>query len=261
MSKDLFSIRDRVALVSGGSRGIGLAIAKALAEHGAHVVVSSSNEQNVQAAAKQLGDDGLAVTPRACDIGDCDAIEQLVERIVSEFGRIDILFNVAAVNKRGPVEGYTEDDYDRIMRVNLKGTFMLSQAVGKRMIAQGGGKIVTISSINSRAPLRGVSVYAMSKAAVDHMTRAMAAEWARYNIQVNALAPGFVLTELTQPVWDDPTMREWVLANTPAGRPGHPEDMVGTALFLASPASNWVTGQVIYADRAMTAGYHWPLPL
>ena len=261
MSDELFSVGDRVAVVSGSSRGIGLAIARALAQRGARVVISSSNNDRVQAAAGQLEADGLSVTPMVCDIGDPSAITRLVDRVVDTHQRIDILFNVAAVNKRGRVEDYTEDEYDRIMRINLKGAFQMCQAVGKRMIAQGGGKIVNISSINTSAPLRGVSVYAMAKVALDHMTRSMACEWAGHNVQVNALAPGFVLTELTQPLWDNPVMREWVLANTPGGRAGQPEDMVGTALFLASPASNWVTGQVIYVDGALTAGYHWPLEI
>ena len=261
MSDDLFSVKDRVAVVSGSSRGIGLAIARALAERGARVVISSSSSERVNGAADALRADGLDVTPMVCDISDPQAVAQLVERVVADLGRIDILFNVAAVNKRGRVENYTEEDYDWIMGINLKGTFLMAQAAGKQMIARGAGKVVNISSINTRAPLRGVSVYAMAKAALDHMTRAMAAEWAPHHVQVNALAPGFVLTDLTRPLWDNTTMREWVLANTPAGRAGQPTDMVGTALFLASPASDWVTGQVIYVDGGLTSGYHWPLDI
>jgi gluconate 5-dehydrogenase len=259
MNDPLFSLKDRVTLVSGGSRGIGKAIAQAMAERGARVIISSRTESTLAAAAEEIGSADRPVTPLVCDVSDSDAIRELVDRVRADFGRLDVLFNVAAVNKRGPIEDYTEADYDWIMNNNLKGAFLLAQTVGRQMIEQRAGKIVNIASVNSLAPLVGVGPYAMAKAALVHMTRSMAAEWGPHNVQVNALAPGFVLTDLTRKVWDDDTMRDWLMRQTPQRRAGEPRDMVGTAVFLASPASDWVTGQTIYVDGGWTSAYMWPI--
>lgn len=259
MDDELFSVRDRVTIVSGASRGIGKTLAAALARRGARVVISARTEATLVAAAQELSRPDNPVLPVVCDVSDGAAIGRLVQRVLADFGRIDVLVNVAAVNKRGPIEDFAEADYDWIMRNNLKGPFLLSQAVGRHMIARRSGKIINVASINSLAPLLGVGPYAMAKAALSHLTRTMAAEWGPYNVQVNALAPGFVLTDLTRGLWEQPKMRDWVLRQTPQRRPGTPDDLVGTALFLASRASDWVTGQTIYVDGGWSAAYMWPI--
>ena len=182
--------------------------------------------------------------------------------MLSRAGRIDTLLNVAGVNRRKRLETVTLDDYDFIVDINLRGAFVIALGVGKQMIAQGtGGAIINIDSLNTRGPLKGVAPYAISKAGLQMMTRSMALEWGAHGIRVNSLAPGFILTDLTQQLWSDPTMKSWGEANTPMQRLGVPGDLVGTAIFLASPASAFVTGQVIYVDGGFTAGVSWPIPL
>ena len=187
------------------------------------------------------------------------AIEQLVTTSLEKFGRIDTLINVAGVNRRMLAEKLSEEDYDFILDINLKGPFLLSQAVGKSMLARGRGNQINITSLNNDRPLRGVMPYAASKAALEHMTRSLAMEWGPRGIRVNAIAPGFVLTDLTKKLWSQPKMQEWGQANTPLKRLGQPEDMIGAAIYLASDASAWMTGQTLYVDGGFSAGLVWPI--
>jgi gluconate 5-dehydrogenase len=147
-----------------------------------------------------------------------------------------------------------------VLDINLRGAFFMAQAVGRQMMSQGSGSVVNIDSLNSDAPLKHVAPYAMSKAGVNAMTRALAMEWGPHGVRVNGLAPGFILTDLTQKLWSDPTMSEWGRVNTPLGRLGRPEDLVGTAIFLASPAAAFLTGQTLYVDGGLIAGRVWPIP-
>ena len=164
------------------------------------------------------------------------------------------------MNRRKPTLDVSDEDYDFIMDINLKGAWMLAKEVGQHQIARGSGNQINIASLNTDKPLLNVAPYAMSKAAIGHMTKGMAMEWGPHGVRVNAIAPGFVLTDLTQKLWSNPTMQEWVKPNTPLRRLGQPEDMVGAALFLASEASAWMTGQVLYVDGGFTAGFNWPIP-
>jgi NAD(P)-dependent dehydrogenase (short-subunit alcohol dehydrogenase family) len=170
------------------------------------------------------------------------------------------LVNVAGVNRRKPALDVSEDDYDFVMNINLRGAFLLSQAVGRQMIQQGSGSQINVTSLNNDRPLKNVSPYAISKAAMGQMTRALALEWGPHGVRVNALAPGFILTDLSRKLWSDPTMQAWNRSNTPQQRLGQPEDMIGTAIFLASPASAFMTGQVLYVDGGFTTGWSWPIP-
>lgn len=264
MHDPLFSVQDQVVLVSGGSRGIGRAIAQGFVERGARVVVTGSREETVRAGVDVLATavpaPAYAPTPRVCDVADPRQIERLVEETLAEFGRIDTLVNVAGVNRRKPALEVTEDDYDFILDINLKGAFLLSQAVGRSMVARGQGSQIQIASLNTDRPLKNVGPYAMSKAAIGEMTRSLALEWGGRGVRVNALAPGFILTDLTRKLWSDEAMQAWAYANTPQRRLGQPEDMVGTAVFLASPASAFMTGQILYVDGGFTAGWSWPIP-
>jgi NAD(P)-dependent dehydrogenase (short-subunit alcohol dehydrogenase family) len=263
MNDSLFSVADQVVLVSGGSRGIGRAIAQGFVERGARVIVTGSREETARegcaAIAAAVKEAAHAPSPRACDVADARQIDELVRWSLDEFGRIDTLVNVAGVNRRKPVLEVTEEDYDFILDINLKGAFLLSQAVGRHMVERGQGSQIQIASLNTDRPLKNVAPYAMSKAAVGEMTRSLAIEWGGRGVRVNALAPGFILTDLTRKLWSNETMQTWAYANTPQRRLGVPEDMVGTAIFLASPASAFMTGQILYVDGGFTAGWLWPI--
>jgi NAD(P)-dependent dehydrogenase (short-subunit alcohol dehydrogenase family) len=261
MHDELFSVRDQVVLVSGGTRGIGRAIAAGFARRGASVFVTGREHDPTHRAAEELREETRgSVTGVACDVSKANLIRPLVEEIVQAAGRIDTLVNVAGVNRRKPTEQVTEDDYDFVVDTNLKGAFLLSQAVGRHMLERRAGSQIQIASLNSDRPLKNVAPYAMSKAGLATLTRALALEWSDRGVRVNALAPGFILTDLTRKLWSDPQMLEWGQANTPMRRLGVPEDMVGTAIVLASAASQFMTGQVLYVDGGFTAGWAWPIP-
>ncbi|REJ95306.1 MAG: SDR family NAD(P)-dependent oxidoreductase [Planctomycetota bacterium] len=260
MTDSLFSVADQVVLVSGGSRGIGKALAKGFADCGAKVIITGREQSTLDAAAAGISSGTHPVQARVCDVADTGRIGPVVEDIAAEHGRIDTLLNVAGVNIRQPTEDFTQEQYDFILDINLRGAFFMAQAVGKQMLAQGSGSIVNIDSLNSDGPLKYVAPYAMSKCGLTSMTRSMAMEWGPKGVRVNGLAPGFILTDLTQKLWSNPTMKEWGEFNTPLGRLGVPEDLVGTAVFLASPAAGFLTGQTIYVDGGMVAGRVWPIP-
>jgi gluconate 5-dehydrogenase len=259
MSDPLFSVNDQVVLVSGGSRGIGEAIARGFAERGATVIITGRDQNTLEETAKNLRGDKFKVEAITCDVSDSESITRTVEETLNRVGRIDTLINVAGVNRRKPALEVTEEDYDFILDINLKGAFLLSQRVGAAMIERGQGCQINIASLNTDRPLNNVLPYAMSKSAMGQMTRALATEWGPKGIRVNALAPGFILTDLTKKLWSDPKMQDWGHRNTPLGRLGTPSDIVGTALFLATPAASFMTGQILYVDGGFTSGWAWPI--
>jgi gluconate 5-dehydrogenase len=253
MHDSLFSVKDQVVLVSGASRGIGRAIAEGFAQRGAKVIITGRESATLEKTAREI-----SATPIVCDVASGKAIDRLVKTALDQFGHIDTLINVAGVNRRMLAEKLSEDDYDFILNINLKGPFLLSLAVGKAMLARGQGNQINIVSLNNDRPLKGVMPYAMSKSALSQMTRSLAMEWGPRGIRVNAIAPGFVLTDLTKKLWSQPQMQAWGETNTPLKRLGQPEDMLGAAVFLASQASAWMTGQTIFVDGGFSAGLVWP---
>ena len=259
MSDPLFSVTDQVTLVSGGTRGIGRALAEGFAQRGSNVIITGREQAATERAAKEMDPGSGHITPFACDVAHPEQIEPLVAHVDKQFGRIDTLINVAGVNRRKPALEVSESDYDAIVDVNLKGAFLLSQTVARVMLREGGGSQINIASLNTDRPLRNVLPYAVSKAGMSSMTRALALEWGPQGIRVNALAPGFILTDLTRKLWSDETMQSWGLEHTPQRRLGVPEDMLGTAIFLASQASAFLTGQTIFVDGGFTAGWNWPI--
>ena len=261
MSEELFSVAGQNVVVTGGSRGIGRAIAEGFAARGANVLICSRSQESVETALKEMNDAGLKADGVACDVSDEQQILTTVQTAVSRLGHIDTLVNVAGVNRRKRAETVTADDYDFILDTNLRGAFLMSREVGKHMIERKSGAQINIESLNTWMPLKGVLPYAMSKFGMQGMTRGLALEWGRHGVRVNSLAPGFILTDLTRKLWSDPEMQAWNQANAPLGRLGQPEDMVGTAIFLASKASAFMTGQTLYVDGGFSAGWSWPIPL
>lgn len=260
MTDPLFSVQDQVVVVSGGSRGIGRAIVAAFVERGAIVIATGRDRDALQQTELETAKEGNGATGVVCDVLDRSQIDRTVENVLNQHGRIDTLVNCAGVNRRMPAMKLSEDDFDYIMGINLKGAFHFSRAVGKVMLDQKSGSQINIASLNTDRPLPNVLPYAASKAALGNMTQALATEWGEFGVRVNGIAPGFILTDLTEKLWSDPTMRQWGIDNTPQKRLGMPQDMAGTAIFLASPASAFMTGQILYVDGGFTAGFSWPIP-
>lgn len=256
---ELFSVAGQVTLISGGSRGIGRALAEGFAQRGATVIITGRDRTNLEATARAICPPEGTVRPIVCDVADPAAIDRLVKSVHDEFGRVDTLVNVAGVNRRMLAERLTAADYDFIADINLKGPFLLSLAVGKAMLERRRGNQINIVSLNNDRPLKGVMPYAVSKAGLAQMTRSLAMEWGERGVRVNAIAPGFILTDLTRKLWSQPAMREWGLANTPLRRMGEVSDLVGTAVFLASEASAFMTGQVLFVDGGFSCGLFWPI--
>jgi len=249
----IFDLSEKIAIVTGGNRGIGFGIAKGLANAGATVVIANRRAAEGQKAAETLKKEGLNAVAIATDVSSKSSVASLVSKIVSDFGRIDILVNNAGVIVRKPAEEITEEEWDYIMNTNLRGLFFCCQLVGKEMMRSKKGKIVNISSVIAQVVQPRRSVYAISKAGVSHLTRALALEWGKYNINVNAIGPGVTLTELNRKYFEEHPEELKEFANsTPKGRVAYPEDYVGAAIFLASDASDYVTGQTLLVDGGMT---------
>ena len=250
---ELFDLKEKVAIVTGGNRGIGFAIAGGLAEAGAAVIIANRNAEAAQKAADAIRGNGFTATSVPTDVSEKSSVENLVTKVMEDFNRIDILVNSAGVIDRGPVEDFTEEQYDYIMDINLKGLFFCCQLIGKEMIKQTRGKIVNISSNVSEVIQAGRVVYAASKAGVSHLTRGLALEWAKYNINVNAIGPGPTITELNKKYFaENPADLQERIDSIPMARVGDPVDLVGAAIFLASDASNFVTGQTLLVDGGST---------
>jgi dehydrogenase/reductase SDR family protein 4 len=251
-SPDDFSLKDKVALVTGGSRGIGKAIAVGLARAGADVALASRKLPDLEKVAKEISGTGRKSLAVATHVGRLEEINNLVGKVKEEFGRIDILVNNAGTNPTmDQAIDIGERAWDSVMNLNLKGLFFLSQSVAKLMQEQGGGKIINVASIEGITP--GIlPVYAISKAGVIMATKVMAQQWAKYNIRVNAIAPGLTKTRFSEALWGNPDILQFAMMTTPMGRVAEPEEMVGAVIFLASDASAYVTGQVLAVDGGAT---------
>jgi NAD(P)-dependent dehydrogenase (short-subunit alcohol dehydrogenase family) len=249
-----FSCEGKVALITGGSRGIGRASALALADAGANVVVSSRKIADLEPVADEIRSKGVKGLAVAAHNAKSEDSKMLVERVVQEFGRIDILMNNAGTNPYyGPLMDQDEKTYDITMNVNLKGLFFLSQLAARIMKAQGGGCIINTASIGGlRAGELGV--YSVTKAAVIMLTQVMAKEWGQYNIRVNAIAPGIIKTRLSEALWKDPAVNAKAIAQIPMMRLGEPEEIAGAVVFLASKAGSYITGETIVIDGGRVHG-------
>ena len=246
---DKFLLSGKVALITGGSRGIGRAIALGMAEAGADVVIASRKLPDLEAVAKEISQMGRKAVPVSANVRHLPDIENLVKRTMDEFGHIDILVNNAGANPVfGSVFNMDERAWETTLGLNLKGYFFLSQAVGKIMKDKGGGSIINVASEDGIRPRVGVALYSISKAGVIMLTQVLAQEWGQYNIRVNTIAPGIVKTKFSEVLWDDDVIRDTTLDSTSLGRLAEPDEIVGAALFLAAEASSYMTGQTIVLD-------------
>jgi len=255
MESGLFSLSGKTALVTGGSRGIGLAVAKALAEHGADVAIVARSKEQLEAAKRQIqADTNKKVWTFPFDIKNIKGIEGLFENIVSETKDVDILVNCAGTTVRGPSEEVDLNTWNQVIEVNLTAVFIISQAfcLHRKQVAKA-GKIINIGSLTCHGARPTIAAYASSKGGLLMLTKTLAVEWAKYNINVNAIGPGYIATDLTAPLQANEEFTKWVLSKTPLGRWGQPDDLVGTAVLLASKAGDFITGQIIYVDGGWLA--------
>ena len=238
----------RVALVTGGSRGLGLGIALALAHQGADIALAARTAEQLDKAAALIEALGRKVITLPTDVGQVEQVRAMVQKAADHYGRLDILVNCAGVNNRKPVDEFTESDWDALMDINLKGLFFACLEAAKAMRQQGKGKIINVGSLSFEIIVPRVALYAISKGGVRQLTRALAVEYAKDNIHVNAIAPGRFWTEMTDAVFSKPPLYDSAVGVVPLGRPGIPSDLAGTAVLLASDASDYITGQTIVVD-------------
>jgi len=253
MTGALFSLEGRLALLTGSGQGIGLALAEGLARHGASVVLNGRTPDKLEEAAAGLRAEGQMAHVSAFDVTDAAAVAAEVDRIERDIGPIDILVNNAGVQFRAPLEDFPDDQWQRLMQINVTGVFNVGKAVARHMIARGRGKIVNIGSVQSELARPMIAPYAATKGAVRNLTRGMCADWARHGLQINAIAPGYFRTALNKALSDDPKFNSWLEQRTPAGRWGNVEELVGAAVFLASDASSFVNGHVLFVDGGICA--------
>jgi NAD(P)-dependent dehydrogenase (short-subunit alcohol dehydrogenase family) len=253
-AKQLFDLTRRVAIVSGGSMGLGRQMAEGLAEMGANLVLCARKKERCEAAAESLRRLGVEVLALGCDVKDKSSIDDVVEKTLARFGRIDILINNAGVSWGAPIEEMTLDQWDKVLSTNLTGTFLFCQAVARPMTAQKSGKIINIASVaglgGGSAELQAIGYHA-SKGGVIAFTKDLACKWAQHNIRVNAIAPGWFPTHMSE--WVIEHRKESLLSKIPLGRFGSDHDLKGAAIFLASNASSYVTGHVLVVDGGQTA--------
>jgi gluconate 5-dehydrogenase len=252
MSFPLFSLDGSRALVTGSSQGIGFALAKGLAEHGAAIVLNGRDARKLDAAAAELSAAGHRVSTAVFDVTAPEAVKSGIEAIEGGEGPIDILVSNAGMQFRAPLEDFPIDRWEQLLATNISSVFYVGQAVARHMIARGRGKIINVASVQSELARPGIAPYTATKGAVKNLTRGMCADWARHGLQINALAPGYFKTPLNQALVDSPEFSGWLEKRTPAARWGNVEELVGAAVFLASGASSFVNGHTLYVDGGIT---------
>lgn len=252
MSTQLFDLTGRTALITGSSRGLGYAIASGLAAAGAAVVLNGTNSERLRAAAASLAATGATVHQELFDISDEAAVEAAFQRLDNAGLAIDILVNNAGIQLRKPMVELTATEWRRVLDVNLTSAFVTGREAAKRMIPRGYGKIINIGSLTSELARATIAPYTAAKGGIKLLTRSMTAEWAGKGIQANAIGPGYMLTDMNKALIDNASFDGWVKTRTPAGRWGKPEELIGVAVFLASAASDYVNGQILYVDGGMS---------
>lgn len=251
MSLELFSLAGKTALITGSSRGLGRAFAEGLAAAGATVILNGTNSERLSQACKEMSDAGMKVDMSLFDVTDEAAIRAAFDRFDTAGMQIDILINNAGIQFRKPMLELDTADWQRVIDTNLTSAFMIGREAAKRMVKRGQGKIVNIGSLTSELARATVAPYTVAKGGIKMLTKAMAAEWGEHGLQANAIGPGYMLTDMNEALTSNPEFDAWVKARTPARRWGRPDELIGTAIYLCSDASNYVNGQIIYADGGM----------
>ena len=249
----MLSLAKKTAIVSGGSKGIGKAIAMKLAQAGANVVICSRKKENLDSAVNEAELNGLTLIPIECNTSNNESIQSVVDHTIQKFNRVDVLVNNAAANPYyGPILNSEDSHWDKIFDVNVKGYFNFAKACSDTMIANNSGKIINVASIAAKTPLEGLGVYNISKAAVVMLTKVLAKELGEHNIQVNTLAPGLIKTDFSKALWENEDTYNKIVKSIPQGKMGSPDDISGMALYLASEASDFVTGSIFTVDGGIT---------
>ena len=249
----MFRLNKKTAIVSGGSKGIGKAIALKYAQAGADVVICSRRKENLEAAVIEAESNGFSLIPIECNTSNFDSIQSVVDLTMDKFGKVDILVNNAATNPYyGPILNSADSHWDKIFDVNVKGYFNFAKACSISMIKNNYGKIINVASIAAKTPLEGLGVYNISKAAVVMLTKVLAKELGQHNIQINTLAPGLIKTDFSKALWEDENTYNKIVKSIPQGKMGTPEDISGMALYLASDASDFITGSIFTVDGGIT---------
>lgn len=247
----LFDLTGKVALITGSSQGIGFGIARGLGQAGATIILNGRDEEKLNRAVSTLSQEGLKVFGYSFDVSDSKQVDQKISSIEREVGGIEILVNNAGIQRRGPLETIEESIWREVIQTNLTAVFLTTKRVVKGMIDRRSGKIINICSLMSEISRPTIAPYTASKGGVKMLTKAMAVDWAKHNIQVNGIGPGFIVTEMNRPLLDDEKFNAMVKSRTPAGRWGEPSDLAGAAVFLASRASEYITGQIIYVEGGL----------
>lgn len=249
----MLDLNNKTAIVSGGSKGIGKAIAMKLAQADANVVICSRKKENLDSAVNEAESNGLTLIPIECNTSNNESIQSVVDHTLEKFNGVDILVNNAAANPYyGPILNSEDSHWDKIFDVNVKGYFNFAKACSKTMIANNSGKIINVASIAAKTPLEGLGVYNISKAAVVMLTKVLAKELGEYNINVNTLAPGLIKTDFSKALWENEDTHNKIVKSIPQGKMGSPDDISGMALYLASEASDFVTGSIFTVDGGIT---------
>ncbi|MCX6168467.1 MAG: SDR family oxidoreductase [Ignavibacteriales bacterium] len=250
---NLFDVSGKIALVTGSGQGIGFTLAKGLAKAGCTVILNDIVEERLKSAVEKLRAEGFSAYGFVFDVTKEDDINQNVQKIQKEIGIVDILVNNAGIQIRGPLEDFNYTDWQKILNINLTSAFLVSKAVVKKMIVKKSGKIINICSIQSDLARPSIAPYTASKGGLRNLTRGMATDWGKYDIQVNGISPGYFKTEMTKALYEDVKFDAWLCGRTPANRWGDPEELVGALIYLSSKASSYVNGQLIYVDGGMTS--------
>jgi gluconate 5-dehydrogenase len=249
----LFDITNKKVLITGSTGGLGSSFAKGMAENGAVVILNGRDTGKLNNQLEQFKKWGFKAHGYAFDVTDTLQINNAVNQIYSEVGTIDVLINNAGINIRAPLENYPDTDWEKVISTNLTAAFKVARAVVKKMIEQRSGKIINIGSMQCELGRTTIAAYAASKGGIKMLTRAMAVDWAKYNIQVNGIGPGYFKTDMTKPLYENPEFDKWLCDRTPSNRWGEPDELIGALIYLSSAASNYTNGQMIYVDGGLLA--------